>query len=98
MAVLNGGYLVWLFFTSQLDIVKKGGREMTIQKIYVLTHSGRKTSGHGETAPYTNIASKDGYEFKPHPVFRSRQNAEEYCAKWKKEHYIAPSITELDLI
>ena len=28
MAVLNGGYLVWLFFTSQLDIVKKGGREM----------------------------------------------------------------------
>ena len=71
---------------------------MTTQKIYVLTYSGRRTSGHGETAPYTQIASKDGYGFDPHPVFRSRQNAEEYCAKWEKEHYIAPQITELDLI
>jgi len=81
-----------------LILSKKGTREMTIQKIYVLTYSGRRTSGHGETAPYTQIASKDGYGFDPHPVFRNRQNAEEYCAKWEKEHYIAPQITELDLI
>jgi hypothetical protein len=71
---------------------------MSHTKIYVLVETGRETSGHGETAPYVRLAVKETYTTDVHPAFRSRKNAEEYCAKWKKEHYIAPEIFEIDLI
>ena len=67
-------------------------------KIYALVHKGRATSGHGETAPYVQLATTESYTTKVHPVFRTRHNAEEYLAKWEKEHFVSPEIFELDLI
>ena len=67
-------------------------------KIYALVKKGRATSGHGETAPYVKLSVTETYTTKVHPVFRTRHNAEEYVAKWKKEHFLAPEIFELDLI
>ena len=67
-------------------------------KIYALVNKGRATSGHGETAPYVKLATTESYTTKVHPVFRTRHNAEEYLAKWEKEHFFAPEIFELDLI
>jgi len=67
-------------------------------KIYALVNKGRDIVGHGETCPYVQLAVKETYTTKVHPVFRTRHNAEEYLAKWAKEHYFAPEIFELDLI
>jgi len=67
-------------------------------KIYQLVNKGRKVSGHGETAPYIQLAIKEPYTTNVYPVFRTRLNAEEYCAKLKKENFYAPEIFELDLI
>jgi len=67
-------------------------------KIYALVNISRENCGHGDTSPIAKLATKETYAIVPHPVFRTRHNAEEYLAKWKKEHYFAPEIFELDLI
>jgi hypothetical protein len=71
---------------------------MSHTKIYVLVYKGRSNSGHGETAPYVQLAVKETYTDITHPAFRSRKNAEEYVAKWVKQNYFKPEIFEMDLI
>lgn len=71
---------------------------MSVLKIYVLVHTGRSVSGHGETAPYINLAVKSSYGTDVHPAFRTRHNAEEYIAAWEKNHYTPLEIKEMELI
>ena len=71
---------------------------MSSQKIYAIVRLDRENCGHGDTSPIAKLATKEAYSVVPHPVFRTRHNAEEYLAKWAKEHYFKHSIMELELI
>jgi hypothetical protein len=71
---------------------------MSSVKVYAIVYKGGEVCGHGETSTYIKLGSKETYSTVPHPVFRTRHNAEEYVAKWKKEHYVEYDITELELI
>jgi hypothetical protein len=65
-----------------------------MESIFIVTDEQTETRGHGEFGKIKKLSTYDGYNEKPYPAFKSREDAQAFIDKVSNWN---PGITELKL-
>lgn len=63
--------------------------------IFIVTYEQTETTGHGDYGKIKKLSTYDGYNQKPYPAFKSREDAQKFIEQVSK--YLKPQITELPI-
>jgi hypothetical protein len=68
-----------------------------METIFIITKKIEKTSGHGESCTYKNLATYGGYKEIEYPAFTNREDAQVFIDKIQSVDFFKPQITEIKI-